>query len=75
MDESVSVLNVTLLTQPGANTDLTLTMCPLLNISQCPASEMFGNNLTVNIYNPLGHQRSYYTRLPVILDSYLVVFS
>ena len=48
------------------------TICPLLNTSQCPTTELFEDELQVNIYNPLARTRTYYARLPVIFASYQV---
>ena len=42
-----------------------LTVCPLLNISQCSPSETFQSQLVLSVYNPLARQRVHYARLPV----------
>uniref|UniRef100_A0A7N2L521 DYW domain-containing protein n=1 Tax=Quercus lobata TaxID=97700 RepID=A0A7N2L521_QUELO len=42
-------------------------LCPLLNISSCPGSEVDlsqGNNLVVVVYNSLGWKRSYVIQIP-----------
>ena len=49
-----------------------LSMCPLLNISQCPASANFRDTLTVNIYNQLARTRVRAVRIPVTPGSYQV---
>ena len=50
-----------------------LTFCPLLNISQCPATETGPDSLTVTLYNPLGRPVTEYVRLPVVAAQYEVV--
>ena len=50
-----------------------LTFCPLLNISQCPATETGSDSLTVTLYNPLGRPVTEYVRLPVVAAQYEVV--
>ena len=49
-----------------------LYICPMLNISKCPVSASFDTELTVNIYNQLARDRSYYVRIPVTLATYSV---
>ena len=41
-------------------------LCLLSNISQCSASELFGEELKVSVYNPLSRSRNYQLRLPVV---------
>ena len=49
-----------------------LFICPMLNISKCPVSASFDTELTVNIYNQLARERSYYARIPVVAATYTV---
>ena len=71
MEEAANSINLTSVSFDDFEADLVI--CPLLNITQCPATVGFNEQLTVNIYNPLAHQRSYYARIPVILDTYQVI--
>ncbi|XP_051119209.1 probable alpha-mannosidase At5g13980 [Andrographis paniculata] len=46
--------------------------CPLLNITYCPASEVYlshGKKLSVLVYNPLGWKRSATVRIPIIEEN------
>ena len=71
VQEAASHLGLSLSLEDGAGSGLTI--CPLLNISQCPPCHSFHSSLEVNVYNPLARQRSHYVRLPVSLSSYHVV--
>lgn len=46
------------------NEVLSLTPCPLLNISQCEITENF-NSFVITLYNPLSYPVTKYVRLPV----------
>ena len=47
--------------------------CPLLNISQCDATENL-SNFYVSIYNPLSRNRSVVIRLPITIGHDMKVF-
>ncbi|CAO2831325.1 unnamed protein product [Amaranthus hypochondriacus] len=61
--------------RPCSVSSVTLSQCPLLNISYCPATEQDipdGKSLVVVAYNPLGWNRTDVIRIPVD-DEHLIV--
>ena len=62
VQDSFESLDIT----PVYETDLDdITLCPLMNISQCPTTENIQTSLTVQVYNPLPRSRSHNVRIPV----------
>ena len=72
MKEATSSLNLSLVLDDIISDIPELSMCPLLNISQCAVSTNFQESLTVNIYNQLSRVRAHAVRIPVTPGSYLV---
>ena len=72
MKEAASSLNLTMVLDDIISDIPELSMCPLLNISQCAVSTNFQESLTVNIYNQLSRVRAHAVRIPVTPGSYLV---
>lgn len=46
-------------------------ICPLMNISECQQIE-FVKNISIIVYNPLGQNQSYWIRVPVTNNNYIV---
>ena len=72
MTQATSSLNLTLVMDDIISDFPELSMCPLLNISQCAVSSNFQESLTVNIYNQLARTRPHTVSIPVTHGSYQV---
>ena len=72
MKEASLSLNLSLVLDDIISDSPELSMCPLLNISQCAVSTNFQESLTVNIYNQLSRVRVHVVRIPVTPGSYQV---
>ena len=72
MTQATSSLNLSLVMDDIISDFPELSMCPLLNISQCAVSSNFHESLTVNIYNQLARTRAHTVSIPVPPGSYQV---
>ena len=72
MKSAAASLNLSLVMDEVISDIPELSICPLLNISQCAVSCNFQESLTVNIYNQLARVRAHTIRIPVTPGFYQV---